>query len=392
MTAALAVPTLLMAQADDAALTARARAIHRRVLTLDSHIDTEPALLTQTCNYTQRLITQVNLPKMRAGGLDAGFFIVHVPQGPVSADAYPAAHAQALARFDALHRQIEHLAPNRMGLALTPAQVDRIARTGRTVAIIGVENGYPLGTDVSRVRDFYARGGRYMSLTHNGHNQLADSHTGEATHDAPNGGLSALGRAVVTEMNRLGMMVDVSHISKAAMLQSVAFSQAPVIASHSAARALANHSRNLDDEQLLAIGRSGGVVQVVAYAGFLKVGTNSGRPPLREILAALPPGSCPLEAAGTPPLSVPARPGVTDLVDHIDYIARRIGIDHVGISSDFEGGGGIEGWDSAADTFSVTLELVRRGYSEPDIARLWGGNLLRVWREADRTATRLRAD
>ena len=148
-----------------------------------------------------------------------------------------------------MHRLTGQIAPQQIGLALTPADVTRIAGSGRKVAVIGIENGYPIGTDLSRVREFYERGGRYMSLAHNGHNQLSDSNTGEATGDAPHGGVSPLGRQVIVEMNRLGMMVDVSHPSKASMLQTVALSKAPVIASHSAVRALADHSRNMDDER-----------------------------------------------------------------------------------------------------------------------------------------------
>ena len=230
-------------------------------------------------------------------------------------------------------------------------------------------------------REFYERGGRYMSLAHNGHNQLSDSNTGEATKDAPNNGISPFGREVIAEMNRLGMMVDVSHPSKASMMQAVALSRAPIIASHSAVRALADHSRNLDDEQLLAMKKSGGVVQIVAYAGYLKAGARSGRAPIRNAVAAGARPACPVEAQARRPLSVEGRPGVKEFVDHIDYAVKLIGVDHVGISSDFDGGGGIEGWDSAAETFNVTIELVRRGYSEEDIAKLWGGNLLRVWGE-----------
>ena len=377
------------AQGPDAALVARARAIHQRVITLDTHNDIEPRLFRADCNYTQRLTTQVNLPKMREGGLDVSFMAVYVGQGPLTAEGYDRAYRQALEKFDAVHRLTTQIAPEQIGLALTPADVVRIARSGRKVAVIGIENGYPIGTDLSRVREFYERGGRYMSLAHNGHSQLSDSNTGEATHDAPNNGISPLGRQVIAEMNRLGMMVDVSHPSKASMMQAVALSKAPVIASHSAIRALADHSRNLDDEQLRALRDNGGVVQVVAYAAYLKVDTHSGRPPLRNALGSLAAAACPVEAPGAVALSVPGRPGVKDFVDHIDYAVKLIGIDHVGISSDFDGGGGIEGWDSAAETFNVTLELVRRGYSENDIAKLWSGNLLRVWRDVEKVAARL---
>lgn len=376
-------------QQGDDGQAAAARATHDRILTIDSHVDFDVAHFTDDCNYTQRLTTQVNLPKMREGGLDVVFLIVHVPQGALTPDGYADAYRQATAQFDAVHRLTNAIAPRAIGLALSPADVIRIAAEGRRVAVIGIENGYPVGTDVERVREFYRRGGRYMSLAHQGHNQLSDSNSGEASGDAPNDGLSALGREVVAEMNRLGMMIDVSHPSRASILQAIALSQAPVIASHSAVRALGDHSRNLDDEQLTALARNGGVVQIVAYAGYLRVGARAGRRPIRNMV--VPGAPCPLEPPGTRPLSVDGRPGVAELVDHIDYAVKRIGIDHVGIASDFEGAGGIEGWDDAAQTANVTFELLRRGYSEADIARLWGGNLLRVWREVEAVARRLQS-
>jgi membrane dipeptidase len=383
----VSVTATLSAQPTDTAVVARARAIHERVLTVDTHIDFDPGHFTPACNYTRRLVTQANLPKMRDGQLDVAFFVVQVPQGPLTAAGYAEAYRLAIAKFDAVHRLTEQIAPKEIQLARTPAEVSRIAQTGRQVAVIGIENGFPVGTDVSRVREFFQRGARYMGLAHTGHNQLADSHSGETTKDAPNGGVSALGRQVIAEMNRVGMMVDLSHLSRAAAMQAIALSKAPVIASHSAVRALVDHHRNLDDEQLLAVKKSGGVVQIVAYAGYLKAGARSGRAPIRNAVAAGTQAACPIEPPSARPLSVEGRPGVKELVDHVDYAVKLIGVDHVGLSSDFDGGGGIEGWDSAADTLNVTVELVRRGYGEADIAKLWGRNLLRVWDEVERLAT-----
>src|SRR5579862_1166602 len=258
------------AQSNDAALVARAKGIHERVLKLDTHNDIDPQNFTADCNYTMRLTTQVNLPKMKEGGLDASFFIVYVGQGDLTPAGYDNAYRLAIAKFDAIHRLTEQIAPNDIGLALSPADVLRIAKSGRKVAVIGVENAYPLGTDLKRVQEFYDRGGRYMSLAHNGHNQFADSHTGESGNEWKWGGISPLGRQVIQEMNRLGMMVDVSHPSKAAMLQAIGLSRAPVIASHSSVRRLANQSRNMDDEMLTAMKTNGGVVQINAVAEFIK--------------------------------------------------------------------------------------------------------------------------
>jgi membrane dipeptidase len=429
--AVVAVVAVPRAQQD---ITARARAIHDRVITLDTHNDIDPQTFTPACNYTMRLTTQVNLPKMREGGLDVSFFIVYVGQGDLTPAGFDNAYRAAIAKFDAVHRLTEQIAPSQIELALTAADVTRIAKSGKKVAVIGIENGYPIGTDLKRVKEFYDRGGRYMSLAHNGHNQLADSHTGEAGNEWKWGGLSPLGREVLQEMNRLGMMVDVSHPSKASILQAIGLSKAPVIASHSSVRKLANQTRNLDDEMLMAIKTNGGVVQINAVADFIKAdprersgaiaslrqefGLSGGRGGGTGRGAA--PFKCPVEGAqgsagsrggrgsqesGLESLAAdrraefdrrmaqidrqwPAagRATVKDYVDHIDYAVKLIGIDHVGIASDFDGGGGVEGWNSAAESFNVTLELVRRGYTEEQIAKIWSGNLLRVWSEVEKVA------
>ena len=241
------------------------------MITLDTHNDINPNYFTAECNYTMPLTNQVNLPKMVAGGLDVSFFIVYVGQGALTPEGYDNAYKQAVEKFDAIHRLAEVIAPDKIGLALTAADVRKIAASGRKVAVIGIENGYPIGEDIKRVKEFYDRGGRYLSLAHNGHSQLADSNTGEANNQWAHNGLSPLGKQVIEEANRLGIMVDISHPSKQANLQAMALSKAPVIASHSGSRAIANHSRNLDDEQLLALKKNGGVAQAVALAGYVKV-------------------------------------------------------------------------------------------------------------------------
>jgi membrane dipeptidase len=440
--AALAAPTAQTSTPPDDTLVKKARAIHERVIALDTHDDINVADFTPERNYTQDLGNQVNLPKMTAGGLDAAFFIVYVGQGPLTTEGYDSAYQQAIAKFDAIHRLTEKIAPDKIELALTAADVRRINKAGKKVALIGVENGYPLGdasTAAKRVQEFHTRGARYLSLAHNGHSQLADSNTGETTGEWLHNGLSDLGKQVIAELNRVGIMVDLSHPSKQANLQAIPLSKAPVIASHSAARALCDHSRDLDDEQLLAIKKNGGVVQTVAFASYVK----TPPPPTAERQAALsrletdfglPAGSLgrggrrgrsrgATAGAGTaaggagrgrgrggalaqlpddkrveaeqrlaeidkqfPP---PPRANVKDFVDHIDYITKKIGIDHVGISSDFDGGGGIDGWNDASETFNVTLELVRRGYTEDQIAKIWSGNLLRVMEQVRQVALKL---
>ncbi|MCX6612889.1 MAG: dipeptidase [Acidobacteria bacterium] len=428
------------AQSSEAALVTKAKGIHDRVLKLDTHNDIDPSNFTADCNYLKRLNTQVNLPKMVQGDMDVAFLIVYVGQGLPTEDEYDNAYKQAIEKFDAIHRFTEKIAPDSMGLALTPEDVRRLHKQGKRVAVIGVENGYPIGTDIKRVKEFYDRGGRYMSLAHNGNSQLADSNTGEASGYLHNNGLSPLGREVIAEMNRLGMMVDLSHPSKGANLEAIRLSKAPVIASHSSVRAMADHSRNMDDEQLLALKKNGGVIQIVGFASYVKVDSKERTAALTKMRADLglggggragggagfrrptAPRPCAVEEPATAAAPAPRRGGgflnmlppdkraeyekqmaeidakyppvtratVKDMVDHIDYAVKKIGIDHVGISSDFDGGGGIEGWDSAAEAFNVTLELVRRGYTEEQIGKMWSGNLLRVWGDVEKVAQKLK--
>jgi membrane dipeptidase len=399
-------PLPAAAQTDDPALVARARAIHERVLTLDTHADINPANFTPERNYTQRLATQVNLPKMEEGGLDAAFFIVYVGQrNDFTPEGYARAHEAALEKFAAIHRLTRELAPDRIGLALTAADVRRIYAGGKKVALIGIENGYPIGTDLGNVKKFYDLGGRYLSLAHNGHSQLSDSNTGERDGVWLHNGLSPLGRQVIAEMNRLGIMVDISHPSKQSMMQTLALSRAPIIASHSGVRAICNHSRNLDDEQLRGLQQNGGVAQLVAFSSYVKCGQES--PERQQAIAALRQkyglsGTGGGGGQGLPDSvrasyqqdmqalnqkhPAPPRATVKDFADHIDYAVKLIGLDHVGISSDFDGGGGVEGWSDASETFNVTLELVRRGYTEEQIGKLWSGNLLRVMERVEAVA------
>ena len=281
--------------AGEAALVAKARGIHERVITIDTHVDINPTNFAQLSrNYTQRRSAhQVNLPKMRTGGLDAPFLIVYVGQSnprprPTRSrrTGYQRAYDQAIEKFEAIHRLTKVLAPDQIELALTAADVRRINAKGKKVALIGVENGYPLGdetTAVRRVQEFYDRGARYMSLAHNGHSQLSDSNTGEREGWKWNG-LSPLGKQVIAEMNRVGIMIDVSHPSKASMMQSIELSKAPIIGSHSGVRALCNHSRNMDDEQLLALKKNGGVIQIVAFASYVKEGSTPERTAAQDAL------------------------------------------------------------------------------------------------------------
>ena len=328
------------------------------IITIDTHDDINVKNFTDSLNYTMDTDTQVNLPKMIQGGLDVAWFIVYTGQGELNEEGYKSAEENAMSKFDAINRLVSVYAADQIELALTSDDVYRIHKKGKKVAMIGVENAYPIGLDTSNVRKYWEKGARYMSLAHNGHSQFSDSNTGERDGVYLHDGLSELGKEMVYLLNYYGIMIDISHPSKEAIRQTIELSQAPVIASHSSARALRDHSRNLDDEQLGWVKENGGVVQTVALGNYLTDRKDPG-------------------------------PNLEDFVDHIDYMVDKMGIDHVGISSDFDGGGGIVGWQDASETQNVTSALRNRGYSDTEIAKLWGGNLLRVLDQTQKIAEQL---
>ena len=393
-------------------LEEKAALIHEKVITIDTHDDINVANFTDSINYTQRLNTQVNLPKMDEGKLDVAWLIVYTGQGELTPEGYAAAEENAMSKFEAIHRLTSEIAPDQIQLATSSEEVKAAIAEGKKVAMIGVENAYPMGEDLANFEKYHDLGARYVSLSHNGHSQFSDSNTGEADGFLHNG-LSELGKAAVVEMNRLGIMIDVSHPSKEAMRQMISLSKAPIIASHSSARALCDHSRNLDDEQLMWLKENGGVVQTVAFSSYVNTEKHNARNDYmsqlrkrlaqekelpwyerREIralsaeerVAFMEYAYAIYEEAETIVALDPEAPqgvSVVDFVDHIDYMVDLIGIDHVGISSDFDGGGGIMGWSDASETQNVTLELVKRGYTKEEIEKLWGANLLRVLDEVE---------
>ncbi|MDA8644646.1 dipeptidase [Flavobacteriaceae bacterium] len=368
----------------DAQLIQKAQKIHLKTTTLDTHDDINVKNFTDSINYSQDTDTQVNLPKMESGALDVAWFIVYTGQGDLNEEGYKKAADNAQAKFDAIHRLVKEYAPNKIGLATSSKDVDSLNRLGKKVAMIGVENAYPLGEDLNEVKRYFDQGARYMSLAHNGHNQFSDSNTGEFDNTAKHNGISELGKKVIDSMNYYGIMVDISHPSKEAIRQTIARSKAPIIASHSGARALSDHPRNLDDEQLQWVKESRGVVQAVALANFVNKEKHT------KYRAAIKTLEDPSDESALAQIKKSHPPvNVADFVDHIDYIKNKIGIDHVGISSDFDGGGGIEGWEDASKTFNVTLEMVKRGYTEEEIAKIWSGNLLRVLDETSEVAKEL---
>lgn len=401
----------------------KAKKIHDNVLTIDTHVDIDVGNFTKEKNYTQDLPIQVDLPKMKKGGLDAVFLIVYTAQDSLNEEGYKKAYKNADSKFKAIHRLTDSIAPDEIELALDADDVRRIADSGKKVGLIGVENGYPIAEDISRIEEFYDRGARYMSVAHNGHSQLGDSNTGEKDDEWLHDGLSELGEEAIKEMNRLGIMVDLSHPGQETNKQAIELSKAPVIASHSSARAVNDVSRNLYDEELERVKENGGVVQAVAFASYVdsekdakhkeeadKVIENIADEIGFKLLSwderkELDSDSAQTYSDQYQKLLITAKPrikeevnpynppvDVADFVDHIDHMVDLIGIDHVGISSDFDGGGGVYGWNDASETFNVTLELVKRGYSEEDIKKLWGENLLRVMDDVQKVAEEIQAE
>lgn len=372
-------------------------------LTIDTHVDI-PDDYMRDPRFDAGKDTQlrVDLGKMERGGLDAAFFVIYTEQGPLTAEGYARAMATAERKYSAIELMVERY-PDRIRLATTPDEVVANHDAGLLSAMIGIENGYSLGRRLDMLDAAYARGARYLGLTHSGHNAICTSSGLRPEFgDTPAGdrGLSGFGRSVVLRANTLGMMVDVSHASDACVRDVLAVSSAPVIASHSSARALVDHPRNLPDDLLRAIAAQGGVVQAVAYREFVKAD-----PARAEAEAALQArvaeaagaeaydsvlhGALPMAVAGM--REIEARFPMATLEEYVDHIVHMVevaGIDHVGIASDFDGGGQVTGWSDASETGNVTAELRARGFDDAAIAKIWGGNLLRVWRAAEAAADR----
>ena len=396
-----------MTEMSDDDLEARAREIHDAVITIDTHVDIPFDFATDEVDPGERGDFQNDLPKMREGGLDAAFFIAYHGQGERTEEDTAEAWERVLQKYEGVRRMSYEMYPDEIELAYTADDVERIHGEGKLVALIGKENLWPIGDELSKLEEIHEMGGRYVSVTHNGHNQFGDAavEREDLGDDGPEwGGLSPLGEEAIDELNRLGIMVDISHLGRETIFDAIDRSRAPVIASHSSIRAVADHPRNLDDEQLMAVRDNGGVVRPTALGAFVKIQPDERGEAIDEIRAEFGIESWgdvddlseadreAFDAAmdGVDEDFPPAN--LQDFIDHIDYAVDLIGIEHVGISSDFDGGGGVEGWMDSSETFNVTLELVRRGYSEEEIRKLWGGNLLRVLREVEAVAEDLQSE
>lgn len=379
-------------------------ALHDRLLTIDTHIDIGPGYGTASLDPGIINRAQVDLPSMRIGGLDAGFFVVYTPQGALSEQGYARAAEAAEEKYRGIQRMLR-ANPEKIALARNADEVEALHAEGKLIAMIGIENSYPLGSDAEAVGRAVAkwaeRGALYASITHFGHNQFGGSSNPSKSRDTgPDSGLTDLGRALVAHLNDHGIMVDVSHVGRATTADVIAVSRVPVIASHSTVAAVHDNPRGLTDEQLLAIRNTGGVAQITAYRSYIaevdpRITAATGA--LRARLGIT--SYADYVAASVETLEELQREQamiraefddvtLAQFLDHVDHAVKVAGIDHVGLSGDFDGGGGVEGWDNAADTLNVTAALKQRGYSEEDLAKIWGQNVLRVMRAAQTAATK----
>jgi len=385
-------------------LLERARAIHQRILTLDTHCDTAMRLVRGNWNPAERhdsdspRSSKIDLLRMKEGGLDAEFFAAFVGQGPRTAEGYLAAQQTADSLIEAVKNMVKANS-QLIGLAFSPEEAYRFKKQGKLTAFLGIENGYAIGQDLSLIKYFYEQGARYITLCHTSDNDICDSSTDRD--DPEDRGLSQFGRQVVAECNRQGMIIDISHASDRSFWDVLACSQAPIIASHSCARAVCDHPRNLSDEMIKALAAKGGVVQICFLSSYVK----KPRPnPERDkafeefrarygnwrdikdeaqrekIMAEMQ------ELNRKYPVELAT---LQDLVDHIDHVVKLVGVDYVGIGTDFDGGGGVVGCNDVSQMINVTVELMKRGYSEADLAKIWGQNFFRVFNQVKEAARRL---
>ncbi len=370
--------------------------IHNKVFTVDSHTDTPMRFTSDDFDFGKDNSTtgrsKVDIPRMEKGGLDGVFLAAFLGQGPRN----PEAHLKAKERVDKLIESIHAVAEQNLdkaGLAINSKQALALEKEGKRALFIGIENGYPLGNDISLVEHYYDMGARYITLVHTKNNDICDSSGDEPGYH----GLSEFGEEVVKEMNRLGIMVDVSHASDESFYDVIKLSKAPIIASHSCARALRDHDRNMTDDMLKKLAENGGVIQMCILSDYVKKSEpypqrDSMRLAIREKyknfddltdeqMAEARKAWYSIDKLFPQKLAT-----VSDVVDHIDHIVSITGIDHVGIGTDFDGGGGVADCYDVSQMGNITLELVRRGYTEKEIKKIWGENLMRVLDQVENIA------
>ena len=395
----LAVATSVTAAAGSVPVDGKARVIHERLITLDTHLDTPAHLIWKDWSILDRHRveddgSQIDLPRMIDGGLDGGFFAIYTPQGPVTPEGDVAARDAGLLRALAI-RELVARYPDKFELALQADDAAAIAARGRRIVLMSIENGYPFESDLTLMSTFYKLGVRLMGPVHFLNNRLGDSSTDPAGRKW--NGLSDLGRQFVAEANRLGVVIDASHASDDVLDQVIQLSKTPVLLSHSGCKAVFDHPRNVDDERLRALAASGGVIQISAYSDYMIPSVKN--PARAQALAELQQTS---RAQTSPTVAerkalagkrreidkrFPApRATFEDFIAHLLHALRVAGVDHVGVGIDFDGGGGVTGLEDAADYPRITERLLKEGYTPEDLQKIWSGNVLRVLRAAEAAA------
>ena len=400
LTSAVAIALAYFVPVYAQTVSEKAREIHSSSIVIDTHADTPQRFLDENYDIGSTDLKDpghISLNKAKAGNLGAEFFSIWVD--PETNQGHFARHTLDL--IDSVYEQaVRH--PDRMMMAFSVEDIERAHREHKLAALLGIEGGHSIENDIRLLRDFYRLGVRYMTLSWSNTNEWADS-SGDIDNlkVEHHNGLSEGGNQIVLEMNRLGMLVDISHVADKTFCDAIAVSKAPLIASHSSARALTNHPRNMTDDMLRAVAKNGGVVQVNFYSAFIDENyRKAAEAQARHRDAAIKAYTDQLKAAGRTVAYLDSdrierewfakipRPPLSSLIDHIDHIAKVAGVDHVGLGSDFDGVSGAtpEGIDSAADLPKITQALLDRGYSAEDIRKILGGNLLRVFREAERVS------
>jgi membrane dipeptidase len=393
----IATSTAFASKKSDEKFEKKVHRIQEKCHAIDTHCDTPMLMVKPGFNVRdehQAPASRVDFPRMKKGGLDAMFFAVFTSQKARTPENYMNTYQQANQMLDSIHSTLKHN-PDLATLALKADDLAKIEKTGKRAIYIGMENGFPLAKDLSRVEEFYKKGVRYITLCHSFHNDICDSSSDKKP--AEHNGVSDFGKQVIAEMNRLGMMVDVSHASDKSFFDVVEYSKAPIIASHSSVRAIAQHNRNMTDEMIKKLAEKGGVIQICLLDEYIKnPDTTTVKFQRMKLLHKRYRESDKMSEAEKAALSkewdeVEAMdqdklPGVSELCDHIDYVKKLVGVDYVGIGSDFDGGGGLRDCADVSQFPNITRELLRRGYTESEIKKIWGGNLLRVFREVEKVA------
>jgi len=377
-------------------LNKKAEKIHDKIVSIDTHTDTPFNFLDENYdvgkwNDFEKSRSRVDFPRMKAGRLDGVFMAVFVNQGIRTDSANATAKARTLELFNALHTKVS-LYPDQAEIAINADDIYRIKKAGKNAVYIGVENGYPVGNDLNNIKEFYNLGARYITLCHTKNNDICDSSTDKKGPE--HNGLSSFGEEVVKEMNRLGMMIDVSHISDSAFFDVLKLTTVPVIASHSSAKAICDNPRNFSDEMLYALKENGGVIQICILSDYVKTPLpyperDSAFKALREKYNNFDnitdeQRKLAYQEWDETDLRYPkVLATVSDAVDHIDHVVKTIGIDYVGIGTDFDGGGGLSDCKDASELKNITIELLKRGYSKKEIEKIWGGNFLRVFKQVE---------